>query len=408
MALVGKLKTSYWFVPSLMAIGATLLSFGMLTLDRRVAEETRHGLRWIYTGGPEGARQVLSTIAGSIITVAGTVFSITIAALTLASAQFGPRLMRNFMSDRGNQFVLGTFTSTFIYCLLILRTVRGSDYTLFVPEISVTVAVVLAIVSVGVLIYYIHHAAQSIQVSHLIRLVGKDLDETIKRIFPENAGPVDPSEGGAERPLPSGDPHIIHAEDSGYLQAIASDTIFEAAVKHRLTVKLLARPGDYIIVNEAVVEVWPGCDDHVAKVLGGSFAFGEQRTATQDAEHAVLQLVEIGIRAVSPGVNDPFTATMCVDRVSAGLHLLIPRHLPSRYRLDKEGDVRVIAPVYTYEDMVRAAYGLYAPNGAPQDPVLDRIRSHIDRLLAAAPQPEFRAALREARSELPAGPEVRP
>jgi uncharacterized membrane protein len=162
------LHSSYWFVPTLMVVIAIALAFAMLSLDRAGKSGPIESLGWIYTGGPDGARTMLSAIASSMITVAGTAFSITLVALTLASSQFGPRLLRNFMQDTGNQIVLGTFIATFIYCLLVLRTVRGDDYNVFVPQLSVTVGIVLAIASIGVLIYFIHHASTTIQASHVI------------------------------------------------------------------------------------------------------------------------------------------------------------------------------------------------------------------------------------------------
>lgn len=167
------LRTSYWFVPTLMTAGGVALSFASVHLDERVNYKWVRTVGWIWAGGAEGARQVLSTIAGSMITVAGVAFSITIVALTLASNQFGPRLLRNFVRDAGNQIVLGTFIATFVYCLLVLRTVRGEDDTEFVPYVSVTLGVAFALTSLGVLIYFIHHVAISIQAENLIASVAR-------------------------------------------------------------------------------------------------------------------------------------------------------------------------------------------------------------------------------------------
>ena len=147
-----KLRASFWFVPALLTLCSLVLSFVMIGVYERVKSEFISDLGWIYTNKPEGAREVLSTIAGSMITVAGVVFSITIVALSLASSQFGPRLLRSFMRDRGNQIVLGTFIATYFYCLLILRTIRSGDETVFVPHLSVLVGVLRAVLILGVLI----------------------------------------------------------------------------------------------------------------------------------------------------------------------------------------------------------------------------------------------------------------
>ena len=152
------LRTSFWFIPAVMTFVAIVLSFLLVYVDRRIGPETEV-FGFIYSGGPEGARLVLSTIAGSMITVAGVTFSITIVALTLASSQFGPRLLRNFMHDTGNQVTLGTFIATFVYCLLVLRTVHTVEGEDFVPSISVAVAIFLALAGIAVLIYFIHHVS---------------------------------------------------------------------------------------------------------------------------------------------------------------------------------------------------------------------------------------------------------
>lgn len=158
------IRSSFWFVPTLMAAASAVLAMCNIYLDHTLPESWR-GNGWIYSGGAEGARAVLSVIASSMITVAGVVFSITIVALTLASSQFGPRLLRTFMRDTANQVVLGTFIATFLYCLLVLRTIRGLDEREFVPHLSVTVGVLLGVASLGVLIYFIHHVSVSIQAS---------------------------------------------------------------------------------------------------------------------------------------------------------------------------------------------------------------------------------------------------
>jgi uncharacterized membrane protein len=201
---VDRLRMTFWFVPALMSVGAAVLAFAMLAIDSRLSDESLSGLRWIYGGGPEGARSLLSTVASSAITVAGTTFSITIAALSLASSQFGPRLLRTFVRDTGNQVVLGTFVATFLYCLLVLRTVRGLEDARVVPHLSVTVGVLLAIANLGVLIYFIHHAAMSIRADQVITAVSHELDGAIEQLFPVQLG----EEAGArhedanERPAP--------------------------------------------------------------------------------------------------------------------------------------------------------------------------------------------------------------
>jgi uncharacterized membrane protein len=182
------LRTSFWFVPAIMVSVAAALALAAVAFDEAAGNDGLKRLTWIYSGGAEGAGLLLGTVAGSMIAIAGTVFSMTLVALSLASSQLGPRLLRNFMRDTTNQVVLGTFVSTFVYCLLVLRTIRRADAEAFVPHLSVSIGVMLAIISVGVLIYYIHHVSVSIQADEVVSRVGRELEEGIGRLFPGQLG----------------------------------------------------------------------------------------------------------------------------------------------------------------------------------------------------------------------------
>ncbi|MBD2185628.1 DUF2254 domain-containing protein [Aerosakkonema funiforme] len=382
LKLWDSLHTSYWFVPTLMAIIATALAIAMLTLDRVDLSGPIEQLGWVYTGGPEGARTVLSSIAGSMITVAGTVFSITLVALQLASSQFGPRLLRNFMQDTGNQVVLGTFIATFIYCLLVLRTIRGEDYDVFVPQISVTVGIVLAIVSIGVLIYFIHHASTSIQASHVISEVGNELDKAIERLFPEKIGQDTKHIGRQIDEIPTSfdrEACAIVAVCSGYLQAIDDNKLMEIAQQKDLLLRLNYRPGKFIFRGTKLVMVWPGklVNEKLAKEINSAFILGRQRTEQQDVEFLVNQLVEIAVRAISPGVNDPFTAIQCIDQLSAALCCLAEREFPSPYRYDDDNKLRVIADATTFVHLTDAAFNQIRQYSKPDVAVVIRLLEAI-------------------------------
>jgi uncharacterized membrane protein len=183
-----RLRSSLWFLPAAMACLAVALAVSAVELDKAVADDWLQRLSWIYSGGAEGASLLLGTVAGSMIAIAGTVFSMTLVALSLASSQLGPRLLRNFMRDRSNQVVLGTFVATFVYCLLVLRTIRRADEVAFVPHLAVSIGVLLAIASVGVLIYFIHHISVSIQADQVVARVGRVLEDGIDRLFPQHLG----------------------------------------------------------------------------------------------------------------------------------------------------------------------------------------------------------------------------
>ncbi len=244
------LSSSYWFIPTVMSILATGLSFLTVHIDTMVNAKWARAAGWIWAGGPEGARSVLSTIAGSTITVAGVVFSITIVTLSLASSQFGPRLLRNFMNDRATQFVLGVFVSTFLYSLLILRTIRGTDANSFVPFLSVTSGILFAVASVGFLIFFIHHVPNSILAENLVGRVAEELQVRVDRLYPDELGDG-PREkkSDVEARLPRGfgeEAEPIHSKKSGFVQAIDEERLLQLAQREGLIIQLCRRPGDFI------------------------------------------------------------------------------------------------------------------------------------------------------------------
>ena len=352
------LRASFWFVPTLMAAGAVMLSQVTLQLDKAAgADNWLATLGWTFTRGPEGSRGLLSAVAGSMMTITSVTFSITIVSLQLATSQFGPRLLRNFMRDLGNQMSLGTFIATFAYTLLILRTVNGTADQIFVPHLSVTVGLLLAMVSLGVLIYFIHHTAASIDADQVISSVGRELDEAIDRLFP----PLD----GAKSEAPTADlpegfrdgSRAIPAPGSDYLQDIDVDGLMGLAGRHDLVIRVGRRPGDFVLRASPLVLAWPAdrVDDEVAGAIAGKFYLGRRRTLTQDVEFAIDQLVEIALRALSPGINDTFTAITCVDRLGAGLAHLAERDVPSGIHRDEAGRLRVVLDVPTPAGLIDAA-----------------------------------------------------
>ncbi|MEP6515234.1 DUF2254 domain-containing protein [Microcoleus vaginatus] len=354
------LHSSYWFIPTLMAVGSMILAIAMLRIDRT---GNIPNWRWIYTGGADGARAVLSSVAGSMISVVATAFSITIVALQLASSNFGPRLLRNFMQDTGNQIVLGTFIATFIYCLLVLRTIHaeGEGYSLFVPQLSVTVGTGLAIASIGVLIYFIHHASTIIQASHIITQVSGDLDKALDRLFPEKIGEGKANNSRQVGEIPANfdsEASPIKATGEGYLQAIDDDELMKTARKYDLLVRLTTRPGKFIVKGSDLAMVFPEkeVNQSLKQQINDAFILGQERTEYQDIKFPIDQLVEIALRAISPGINDPFTAIRCIDRLSAGLSRLAERDFPSPYRYDDEQNLRVIVEGVTFEGLVDAAF----------------------------------------------------
>lgn len=357
------MRNGFWFLPAVMAVLAVLLSVVTITIDERGTPTWLLQLRFIFMNGPGGARDLLSTIAGSLISVAGVVFSLTIVSLTLASQQFGPRLMGNFMRDRGNQVVLGTFTSTFLYCLLVLRTVQsetgGRDA--FVPHMSVTVALLLAVITLGATIYFIHHIASSIQVENVIGKVANSLTEHIEAsndhdLFP--AGQGQPLSGPVR--LPEGFETLsktISSQGEGYLQAVDGDGLLQMATKHDAVIRLRHRPGAFLLEGQVIADVYPASESgEVEENLIRYLTFGVGRSPGQDIESMFDQLLELALRALAPSTNDPFTAISCVNRIAAGLLALDRRRLPATARANDEGELRLLIPPLDYPALAEKMY----------------------------------------------------
>ena len=393
------LRASLWLIPSCMAILAVMLSLAVPYLDTFFSPQAIDSLRWLRNMGPEGAMTLLSTIAGSMITIAGVVFSITIVALTLASAQFGPRLLGNFLRDRGNQIVLGTFVATFLYCLLVLRTIH-MDPNGHTPYWGTLVGLLLAVCSLGVLIFFMHHIAVSIQAPHLIAVVYGELEENMTRLFPERLGQEqEPEEDkeyiGEVMERIDREGVEIPAETSGYLQAVESDTLMEIAQEENLVVLLHYRPGQFVIKETAIGKILPqgafkAC---ITKNITEQFICGAQRTQEQDLEFTVHQLVEVAVRALSPGVNDPFTCIQCIDHLSAMLCQLVGRQFPSPYRYDHTHALRIIVPPVTFHIIVNAAFDQIRQHGKGNLAVTLRLLEGLGRIAECAGEEQRRKVI---------------
>ncbi len=400
-------RASYWFIPSIMALGAIVLSVLMIAVDGFLGAAWMDGVGWLYANKPDGARALLSTIAGSMITVAGVTFSITIAAVSYATSQFGPRLLTNFMQDRGNQITLGTFIATFLYCLLVLRTIRSAEeggVTAFVPHAAVLCGVVLALASIGVLIFFVHHVPESIHASNVVAGVGHELNKKIETLFPQMIGHAAPDENGYDprEDVPNGfveEAVPVRAGGAGYVQYIDEEGLIKLARKHDLLLRLEQRPGDFVSHDRTLVLAWPPdrVTDEAARALRSAFAWGAQRTQTQDVLFLVNELVEIAARALSPGTNDPFTAMTCFDWLGSALSNLAGRDLPDAFRYDEDRRLRVVVHPITFEDFAEMALEPPRPYAAAdRNAALHLMKVIAEVALAAKGEAERRCLLKHA------------
>jgi uncharacterized membrane protein len=395
-ALWQRLQSTFWFTPAVVTLAAIGLAVGFTQLDRYVPEAAAFG-GYVYSGGPEGARAVLSALAGSMITVVSVTFSVTVVALTVASQHFGPRLLSNFMRDKAAQLVLGTFIGTFAYSLIVLRTVRGESdqISAFVPHLAVTGAMLLALTSVAMLIYYVHHVSASIQVSEITAGVTHELEKAIERLYPERVGQA-LGETGTVPSVPAA-ALDVRASGSGYLQSIEANGLLALAAGNKTTIWLQARPGDFVTDSGIIARAWPVPEDPktFGRQLNDTLVLGAERSSHQDAGFPVQQLVEVALHALSPGINEPFTAITCVDRLGQGLALLATRAEPSPLRADDSGQLRIVATPTRFVDLLSAAFDPIR-HYAAVEPLVAR---HILEVLARIADQVVRAGDREAVRE---------
>jgi len=313
------LLDSLWFTPTVIALGYAALALVLLRADQALGLDTQGRDAWAV-GGADGARGVLFAIAGTTLSVLGVVFSLTIVVLQIASAQFTPRVMRNLTGDRGTQVVLGVFLGTFTYALLVLRAVRSPGENGggagFVPVTAVAVAIVLALISIGFMIYTINHVARSVQVAVIIKRVTHD---TLELLNEPLASEVDEQHhsGLAGRALLEEPRETIATQRDGYLEAIDAEALLAAVEMRGLVVRTEVLVGSFLLSGAPLATVWPQglVDADLAERLRSAFVIGPERTRQQDVELGIRQLADIAVRALSPAINDPTTATLCIDRL---------------------------------------------------------------------------------------------
>ena len=383
------LRTNLWLVPAIEVVAAVLLFAGTYALDRAAYDGVFRVPGWAISGSADAARQILTAIAAAIITVVGVVFSIVIVALTLTSTQFGPRMLRNFIRDRGTQLTLGTFVATFVYAILALGSIGQGDHGAFVPHISITVMLVLMVADLAVLIYFLHHIAVQIQLPQVIAGIAGDLAQAIEL----QAG--DPAVGAsaqlatlliADMDGPGGD---VAAPRSGYLQYIQHRTLVRIAAEKGAVVHLRYRPGHFLVQGHPYATVWPAsAADQVAHELARAHVTGPYRTLAQDVAFGLDQLVEICIRALSAAVNDTFTALTCIDWIGDSLCKVTGRWQPTRVYRDPAGAVRLIATEITYERLVQRAFEKVRQAGRGMPAVLIRQLDALAKIMERAAAPE--------------------
>ncbi len=395
------LTDRFWIIPGLMVCIGILAAIFLIEVDRSDwLPKSLLASAWLYNGGGTGARTLLGAVASSTIGVAGTVFSITIAALSLAAGQMGPRLLRNFTHDRGNQITLGAFLGTFSYSLIVLRSVRTQEEGTFVPHLALSVAIFLALACVGMLVYFVGHMASRINVDTVVGLVSDDVRSAMTRLTAKDESSAAPPESYWH------DASKVIDKRRGYLQHVDQGALAAWADDNRLSIKLLVRPGDFVFPGAPIAvfktragaevgltsDTSPPDESDVSAAIRNATSLGGERTSSEDLEYAIRQLVEVGVRALSPGINDPHTAISVIDRLASSLCDIAELSLPNGV-WTKGDQVSLVVPSVDYAGLTDAMFHMLRQNGSGSVAVLIRMMDVIEKIASVEKRPERRRSL---------------
>lgn len=399
-----RLNANYWFYPALFSIVGGLLASIMVWIDRAGFAEFLNAVDWFVPARPQGAANMLTVMAGSMIGVASTVFSITIAAVAYASGNYGPRLLTNFMEDRGNQLSLATFIGSFVYALIVLRAVRAEDETPaaavdaaattlpgFTPQLALLVAYALMGLCVAVLVFFLNHIPSSIRINKVLEGIGERLLAAIHAIYPVEGHFRDAVEPVGGKPLA--------ARRTGYVQLIDFEALAEIAREAGCTLSLRVRTGDFVHRHMPLIDVEGGAPDELEDRVRACFTLGSTRTPEQDPQFLIDELVEIGLRALSPGINDPFTAITALHWLGAATAEIGRRDLRRDIWDDDADNCPVIPLPDNFDHYVKRGFGAIR-SAVASSPIAAEVM--LDTLAnAAVPiQDERRQVLLKAEAEM--------
>lgn len=383
--LLLQIHSSLWFTPALVVILMAALAVGLTGFDRHADDLLRQKWPRLFAVEPEGARSILSTIAGAMATIAGVAFSITMVALALASNQYTSRVMRNFMRDRANQVVLGIFMGVFIYCLLVLRTLSGGQGA-FVPSAAVFGALVLAVVASGAFLFFVHHISASIQASDMAQAITHETLAAIDEMYPDAAR----EDSRPAPPLGARAWHAVPSLDWGYVQSIAEPRLLALACRYDTVIRLECQVGDFIGPGQPLLSLAAGQapDRGMVAELNRAVGIDAYRTMEQDPAFGFRQLVDMAIKALSPGINDTTTAVTCLEHLGVALEHCARRDLAPRH-CHEGGVLRLIVKRDDFEDFVTLAFGQIIENAEGNTTVMLKVLATIEKVAGACRQPHM-------------------
>ena len=389
-------RESLWLVPAAMILGALALGLLMVRISGDVDHKALVHYPRLFGASPDSSREMLSVIAAAMMTVTSVTFSITMVAVSQAASQYSSRILRHFMRDRANQVALGTFTGVFVYCLVILRTVRSDQDLRFNPEVAVIVAVVLAILAIGVLVFFIHHVAQSLQATTILARVADETRHAVEQLFPDAVGeePSPAQFAAAARTVAHLQWHSVQSAHTGYLLGVDGQALTAFAADRDLVVKMERAIGEHVVEGTPLASANRPLDDEEAAALRALFAIARFRTIAQDPAFGLRELADVAVRALSPGINSTSTATTALDNIGAVLFLLTQRRVDDPHRV-QDGRVRVVTRAPSFARLVATGLHEIRRNAAGNYRVLLRLLDTLALLLAHTGLPARRTVLLE-------------
>ena len=376
-----RVKTSLWVIPVIAVLVAIGLANVLLHVDQGIAQ---HRQAWfLFGGGADSAREFLATIASSLLTFTGLVFSITILVLQLASSQFSPRVLRTFLEDRFTRFSMGLFVGSFTYAMALIPELRvGSrEEPEFVPALSIFIAFVLVVMCVGVFVHYIHHMAHSIRAVQIIHRVADETRRSMERMFPEQ---LQESAAPVSLPRTTPDQEFLHDRPPGVVMAIEEEALLALACERDVIIALVPHVGDFLPRGAALFRVW-GKGPVTLDELREYVVVGVERTPHQDPAFGFRQLVDVAERALSPGINDPTTAVQALDQLHDLLRSLCTKAIPAPSRTDDAGRLRLVLPRPDWDSFVRLGLDEIREYGEGSIQIARRLRAILEDLLSVAP-----------------------
>ncbi len=342
------LRDSLWLLPAVVVITSAALAGLLIAVEPSTAWTP-----WpmVFSGTPDGARALLSELAGATITVVGLVFSLTVIALQMASSQFTPRLLRTFLRDRGVQTVLAVMMASAVFDVIVLSTVRSNGESLqpFVPRLAVTAALFLAGAAVGLLVYFLHHVTQNLRVDVIIRSISRQTMAQLAAAAGDRTQLPD-----QEPPIPHGEPVTVVSRRDGYLQLVDAQVLARSLRDIGYRVRIRPTVGEWVSKGTTLAWAWPDGSEgnarpeELADTIHRGLHLGADRTESSDLTFGMRQLQDIALRALSTGVNDPSTASIVITQLSSILMVMADEPLGADLLTDDDGEVRVAVPRPTF------------------------------------------------------------